>query len=264
MPMDMPPQQVVEYRIQAPTPARDSAIRGVSGFLSGAESQAPQLLRDGAIRNSALPQIDLSSKALTQGDREGLLVAARANGRGTLGSTGVVMPEGYVAERIRTAMRLARLQDRRDPVADAEARAFRCAVVANLMDRRAGAYVKGGERAAAEARASVPRSVQAECRGVAGQAARLSTDGVPSMVRIDGRMTKGVKPVSAAPVVEEKAPVRVDPKPVRLTRIDPEPSVRVRIDPTPSKKVRLDLKGPSHGLEIASVASHVAGGRGRD
>ena len=254
MPMDMPPQQVVEYRIQAPTPGRDSAIRGVSGFLSGAESQAPQLLRDGAIRNSALPQIDLSSKALTQGDREGLLVAARANGRGTLGNTGVVMPEGYVAERIRTAMRLARLQDRRDAVADAEARAFRCSVVANLMDRRAGAYVKGGERAAAEARASVPKSVVAECRGVAGQAARIAADGAGRMTKIDGRITKGEVPAPIAPVVVAKAPVRLDFAPKRLTRIDPQPTPRVRID----------LKGPSKGVEVAAMAAHVAGGRGRD
>lgn len=262
--MDMPPQQVVEYRIQAPTPGRNSAIRGVSEFLSGAESQAPQLLRDGAIRNSALPQLDLSSKALTQGDREGLLVAARANGRGTLGNTGVVMPQGYVAERIRTAMQLARLQDRRDPVADGEARAFRCAVVANLMDRRAGAYVKGGERAAAEARASVPKSVLADCRGVAGQAARLASDGATPMVKIDGRITKGAAPAAIAPAMARKAPVRLDLASSGRTRIDPQPSVRVRIDPTPSTKVRLDLKGPSKGVEVAAMAAHVAGGRGRD
>jgi len=277
MAMDMPPTTVVEYRIERPSPHREGILAKAMAMAAGPRRElADHVDQSSRMATSGLPRIDKSSPALTRADREGLVVGMEASREGRLGTTGVRMPDGYVAERLRIAMqgdriREAMANDRE--VGMAEARAHRCQVVRTVMDRRAGLYVEGGEQAARRARDTLPASAKEECRGIMGQAAALNT-GRPAQ-RIDPQVgahaaasRSGVAPrADMAVSLDLKAPdrTRLDPLPSKRTSIEPASHRRepVRIDPVGAHRARLDLKGPSKGVGVDVMQAFAASGKGR-
>jgi hypothetical protein len=159
MPLDMPPQQVVEYRMERP------AATGVSAQAARAVAAARSAT---ASRASVIPAMDPASPAMTQADRAALEGSLRPGGM-TSGS--FQLPDSYVGQRLKVSMALARASasSRDDAPSPVFVRELKCRMVALAMDTRAGAYVVGGEKAAEQARRSMPPEVLKACRIVASQ-----------------------------------------------------------------------------------------------
>lgn len=261
MAMDVPPQKVVEYRIERPSPTLLEGVTKAASTMTRGSRDAADAARmrfeaDGrSDLRRMLPPIDLRSRALTRADREALVLASRANREGRLGTTGLVMPRGYVAERIRIAMMLENAN--RD---QASARAFRCQSVATSLNRLAGSFLDGGIQAADRARKAIPGEWLAECRSrllsqareAAHREARRGIDpsalskGTDAPVRIDPGM--GSRPLASIEPRQAQL-TRIDPIGSRRVSIDPTPSRKVSISPTPSVKVRIDPVPLSKGPE---------------
>lgn len=279
MAMDMPPLQVAEYRIERPAPSLMEGMLKAAGTLTqgakrSADAAAARYESDGRSDLARmLPPIDLKSKSLTQADREALVIASRANREGRLAETGIVMPRGYVAERIRTAMMLENAgRDERS------AHAFRCQSVATAMNRLAGSFLDGGVEAADRARRAIPGEWLLECRSrlvsqardAADRGIRRSVDpaamsqGVAARTRIDPERSRYAR----APINPQTArPVSIEPMGSKRVSIDPTPSRRVSISPQAGTRVRIDPVSMSKGPETASVDAaaqrEFLGGRSR-
>lgn len=276
MAMDMPPTTVIEYRVEKPAARNEGILAKAMALAMGPD----RTMRDHMDRSGALmgaqPKIDVDSRALTRPDREALVIGMEASREGRLGATGVRMPEGYVAERLRLAMQADRIKDAMAhdrQVSLADARAHRCQVVRTVMDQRAGAYVVGGEKAAQQAREAIPKAFVAECKGIMGQAQALRSGRDPQRVDLQVGASRsaslsGVAPRAYMAVgLDLKAPdrTRLDPKVSAKVRIDPAVAHRppVRIDPVGTQRVRLDLKGPSKGVGMDVMQAFAASGKGR-
>lgn len=273
MPMDMPPRQVVEYKV-APMPAeaRDDVVSQVARFL-GSERIGPDR-RSGITISSfdaaqRLPAMDFRSKALTQPERRGMaavLDASRAKG---LETASFSMPDGYVARRMAAGIMAARLAHRSQTgasVTPAQIEAVRCRLVAAVMDPRAGRYVLGGERAAAASRASLTRGDVEVCRTeLSAQAARLRSERSPVGASPKGSSLERQASVQPRPVVglasvgpRSSSPVSIDPVGTKRVRIDPEGSIRRSVSPIGSR-------GPSSsrpGADAVGVGAHRKDSRG--
>lgn len=268
MAMDMPPTAVVEYRVEKPAARGEGILARAMAFVKGGPQEVSEHVdRSAVIAARGLPKIDFSSKALTKGDREGLVVGMEASREGRLGSTGIRMPEGYVAQRLRIAMQADRIREAVShdrTVGLAEARAHRCQVVRTVMDRRAGLYVQGGEKAAAAARASLPQAAKDECRGIMGQANMLNAGRPPKHIdpvaRILERHTDPLASLdilTPRPIITPSASTRTSITPATVR---PQP---VRIDPVATQPIRLDLKGPPKPMAPVAMQAFVMPGKGR-
>lgn len=244
MAADMPPP--VQYHIERPAPAAD---RGAFAALSQSMGAVAQRARDAITPERSgiekgLPPLDLRSKALTGEDRVALVAGLQANRAGELGK-GANAPQSYVGDRIRLAAAYTQAGDairqgRSDP---AELKAVRCRMVAVTMDGRAGSYLKGGEEAARDARASVSPDVIRECRETAAKARVRQNDGhaadrtsiSPTMehrARTEGRQVRLA--------LHQPAPVRLDLPASHRVSINPQGTQPVRIDPKGSERTRID------------------------
>lgn len=239
MPMDMPPQYHIEQSVQ-------TVDIGVMSSLSNAKKAMVEYVSSFAQKPSlvegALPAIDVKSKSLTREDRLAMVEGMRSNRAGTL-DKGVSAPNSYVGERLRLASGYAKAHDaiRLGTASETDLKALRCRMVGVAMDRRAGAYVQGGEAAAAKARASISQDDLKRCRDAAEKA----------MARVERGRSAGVDPQRLAQSSERRVgvspeanmrPVRVnlDEKRVRINLS--EKPIRINLQPQP--KVRLDLKAP--------------------
>lgn len=240
MPMDMPPQQVVEYRI---APARAEAPKSihaqVARFLGAERIRAEE--KSGITIGSfdaaqKLPPMDFSSTKLKETERLAISKVLDASQRGVMGSVSVDMPDGYVARRMAAAVMTARIAERSQAGGRVTAKqidAVRCSLVAVVMDPRAADYVKGGERTAAASRAALTAGDVELCQPtLVAQAARLSgqrTSIDPAVTRMPAVMT------SVSPVSHRTPSVGVSPHGSMRISIDPTPSKRTSISPTGSK-----------------------------
>jgi hypothetical protein len=260
----MPPQTPATYVVAPAKAQAGSGIHAqVARFLGAERIRAEQ--KAGITIGSfdaarKLPPLDLKSPKLTQAERQGMAAVVEASQGGRLGTTGVSMPDGYIARRMGAAVLTARLADRSQAGHEVSARAIdavRCRLVAVVMDPRAADYVKGGERAAAASRAALSKGDVERCSPtIAEQAARLSSQRVgidPSAPR----STVGTR-TSVVPVAQRMAAVSVSPKGSSRVSIDPTSSKRVSVMPTGSKKVSLDLTG-GPGVDALAVARKATG-----
>lgn len=123
--------------------------------------------------------------------------------------------------------------------------AARCRLVAVAMDKRAGAYLKGGEATAREARATIPKEALEECKAVAAKAREGQRAAAPQRISINPQVSQQK---TAAPqvrlAVQQPAKVRLDlPAPQRI-RLDLKAPERIAINPKPlaqAQQVRLNL-----------------------
>lgn len=229
MAMDMPPPRpAVEYRIEKPARAPEGTLKHVSTAIAQARAQAPRQPQALPETSRMLPPIDLRSAALTERDRRAMLAGSQASREGR-GAQSVPAPASYVGDRVRLAAVRVRAMEAsgQGRLVAADAHAARCRTVAVAMDRRAGAYVVGGERAAEEARRSIPRAVVEECRKVIAQRGRqpspteLASVQRREPIRIDPQLAQR-QPVSINPEVGRTQPVRIDPRLLQAgaTRVD--------------------------------------------
>lgn len=219
MPMDMPPAAPT-YSIERAAPATSPMMRAVSAARNAALTPVGSVAdHDALVR--ILPRIDVTSAALTGGDRSALVASAEANRGSRLSGARISLPDSYVGQRIKLAIANSRMHDAqaRGDLDLAMARDVGCRMVALVMDTRAGAYVMGGERAAAQSRAAVPKEMIDRCRRAAS--ASVGREGVCTTPHRGSQVATRV---------------RIDPTPSTRVRVDPAPSTRVRIDPTPSKR----------------------------
>jgi hypothetical protein len=275
MPMDMPPTQVVEYRIQdagvgAPADFMSKAARFLGSERAGSsEATGPNPHRVQA--SSLLPKIDPGSRSLTEAERHALVKTMDAVSERRLATTGLVMPKGYVAERIRTAMQQSRLEEKVThgyAYTQQEAKAYRCQVVATVMDKRAGAYVHGGEKAAAASRAALSKDDLEACKpSLSLQAAKAADARSISLMASATSAKSAIRSIGMD--AGRNGKVGIEPVRSSLTQVDPEHSRMTRVDPAPSKRFRLDLKGPSPrggedhaAVGLAQAAMARSGGRG--
>lgn len=269
MPMDMPPQQVVEYKMEQASPSMLDSIMAKAGALSLAAKQTAQEAYNGwADRGKSdvermLPPLDMSSQALVKSDRIALLQATQANREGRLHSADIQAPKGYVGDRIRASMKLAQVheQGRGHTLSAAEVKAYRCQVVTAVMQPRAGAYLQGGEKAATAARAAIPKDWLAECKtggALAAQAQAIAAGRNPSSVRPVARGPMTTHPEALA----EGQQIRINPEPIKRIRVNPEGIKRIRIDPRPLASLS---KGPASKDDNMSVqAAYLSGRNQRD
>lgn len=237
-----PPQYHLE-RVAPAAQADPSAFNAVSNAMKAvAERSRAAIMPEQSPLEKALPAIDVKSAALTQADRVALVGAMRANDAGDLSSNRTAVPNSYVGERIRLASAYAAVPH--DGSDLDKAHQARCRMIALAMDRRAGAYVEGGEMAANRARASIDPAMAAECR-VKAEAVRRETTQAQraAKTRVDPELAS--TPGARTPI---------DPTHSKLTSINPTPSQRVRIDPVrlsskQAEPVRLDLPAP-HRVRI--------------
>lgn len=251
MPMDMPPQQVVEYRIApAKAEAPKTIAQQVARFIGTERIRTEQ--KAGVTIGSfdaaqKLPPMDFSSPKLRTSERLAIAMVMRASERGRLGSAGVTMPDGYVARRMGAAIMTARLAERSQAGLEVTAKqidAVRCRLVAVVMDPRASDYVKGGERTAAASREALSKGDVELCRpSIMAQAQRVSaqrTSVTPAATGAARAMT------STTPVAHRTAALGVVPKGTIAQRVDLVGSKRVSVTPMGSKGVtpqRVDLPG---------------------
>lgn len=267
MPIDMPPQAPATYVVAPAKAQAGSGIHAqVARFLGAERIRAEQ--KSGITIGSfdaarKLPPLDLKSPKMTQAERQGMAAVLEASQGGRLGTTGVSMPDGYIARRMGAAVLTARLADRSQAGHEVSAKAIdavRCRLVAVVMDPRAADYVKGGERAAAASRAALSKGDVERCApSLAEQAARLS----PQRVGIDpsaSRSMSGTR-TPVAPIAQRLAAVSVSPKGSARVFIDPTPSKRVSVMPTGSKRVSLDLTG-GPGVDAQAAALKARTDRG--
>lgn len=260
MPIDMPPQAPATYVVAPAKAEAGSGIHAqVARFLGAERIRAEQKAGitigsfDAARR---LPPLDLKSPKLTQAERQGMAAVLEASQGGRLGTTGVSIPDGYIARRMGAAVLTARLADRSQAGHEVSAKAIdavRCRLVAVVMDPRAADYVKGGEKAAAASRAELSRGDVERCApSLAEQAARLSSQrtGIdPSASRsVSGTRT------SISPVAQRIAAVSVSPRGSTPISIDPMPSKRVSVSPVASKRVSIDPVGSNRTASMPDFA----------
>lgn len=271
MAMDMPPRQVVEYRVERAAPSP------MAGMVARAAAERPSIA-------AMMPKLDLSSTAIGQAERRDLVTAMEAN-RGGMADAPRPTTSGYVSKRIRAAIAVSRANDAitLSGAPDArQARDAKCLVVAAAMDPAAARYVEGGAQAAVRARAAVPASWIAECAHAPAtmrQAAstrpvsvtpEAGRDARVSRPAVDPARSQRVAPVPVRPSLGKAAPVRVDPELGRRPpqRLDLTSTSRppVRIDPQGTRRVPVSMgKGPDHGapsLAQMSAARTRDGGRG--
>lgn len=189
MPLDMPPQQVVEYRMERPV---------ASGPMAQAAVAVASARRAAAGREIVSPALDADSPAMTQQDRAAVLSSRRP---GAMEAGSIQLPDSYVGERLKVSMALARASaaSRDEAPSPVFMRELKCRMVAVAMDRRAGAYVVGGERSAQEARAAMPAEVLRSCRIVSQDAQRRADRAGPETSYADApRADRPVTRLAAA------------------------------------------------------------------
>lgn len=225
MAMDMPPAAPA-YTIERAAPATSPMMRAVSAARNAALTR-PGSVADHDAMERIMPRIDVKSAALTQQDRTALVASAEASRSGGLGNARVSIPDSYVGQRIKLAIANERMHEAqgRGDLDPALARDVSCRMVAVAMDARAGAYVMGGEKAAAQSRAAVPAEMLARCR----QSAMAVTAQREGVCTTDSRAPSRIA-----------ARVRIAPVQSKRVSIDPTPSKKVSIDPTPPRKVSID------------------------
>lgn len=214
--MDMPPPKAVEYRIERPARAPDGAMKQVSAAIAEARAKAPAL----PPTDRMLPPVDLRSAALSQRDRQAMLAGSQASREGRL-AQGVAAPASYVGDRVRLAAVRVRAMEAsgQGRLVAADAHAVRCRTIAVAMDRRAGAYVAGGERAAEAARRSIPQAAVEQCRKLIAQ-----RDRAPSPTELASATRR--EPVRVDPQLTQRRPVGIDPQAGRSQTVRIDPRVR--------------------------------------
>jgi hypothetical protein len=120
-----------------------------------------------------LPQIDTKSPNLTRYDRLALAEAMRASQSGDMSNLREGATSTYIADRIAIAQAY---NAGGKSAAGRDAKGLRCAMVAAALDRSAGRYVVGGEKAASAARAAVAGEVKA-CATLKAQADAKAMEG---------------------------------------------------------------------------------------
>ena len=191
-----PPTPPVLMRAQ-PAPVASANKWVLAAMQSVRQAQAARETgRSVAPATIILPQIDTKSAALTQYDRLALAEAMRASQKGDMSRLREGATSTYIADRIAIAQAYnagGKGMSARD------AKAIRCAMVAAALDRSAGRYVVGGEKAASAARAAVAAEVkpcatlreQANARAAEGNCTSTSAKGSPGAA-------DRARPVSAA------------------------------------------------------------------
>lgn len=237
MVMDMPPGQAVEYRLEAPAP-RALSTNGIDNLLRLARAKRDVSRASGGDVERVLPAIDPASKALSGADRKAMAEGITAGPYGRISDVARDAPASYVGDRVRLAALRAQAleQSFQGNLKMEQAEAIRCRTIAIAMDRRAGAYVVGGERTAEQARKAISPEAIAKCRETV---ARHTQHGGPQHAAV------GISPDRSRPVAAGLQ--RVDLAASPRQRIDPVGSVRQRIDSVPSVKHRLDLTSPGRG-----------------
>jgi hypothetical protein len=125
------------------------------------------------------------------------------------------------------------------PVSGVEALNYRCRLVGIVLDRRAGEYVVGGEKAAAAARARLPASAIAECAPtVSGQAAKVVAAKVVAPKPSQRLDLVGSKPAQRLDLVGSKGPQRLD-------LVGSKPAQRIDLGRLSKGPVRVDLTSAS-------------------
>lgn len=285
MVMDMPPGQAEEYRLEAPAikPLSSNGFENLVRLARARGEAAKAIGTDETAR--ILPAMDPGSRALSDADRKSLAASAEAGPYGRLNEIGRDAPSSYVGDRVRLAALRAQALERsfQGNLKMEQAEALRCRTIAVAMDRRAGAYVVGGERTAEQARNAISPEAIAKCRETVAQQARQghsrpavgimpdrSHGHAAAPQRIDpvGSSRQRIDPIgSHVPVIDPArshrrpgVPVaapgqrndtlashRIDSRSAHVPVIDPAVSQRQRIDPAASIKHRLDLLSPSRG-----------------
>lgn len=216
MPLDMPPQPAA-YHIERAAPVQEQTAFSAIVAASRAVSERFRISSEPAPAERMLPQIDPKSPALTQADRVALVSAMRANWRGDLAQGSGARPSSYVGDRIAVAVAFA---GAREPMSRGEldssaAHAISCRMVGVALDRRAGAYLKGGEAAAEAARRSISPEKLAGCR----EAVRSA-------------QARNAPPRPVARVIPSAS---IDPTVTTRVRLDLQVRPRVRIDPVSNR-----------------------------
>lgn len=161
MAIDMPPVEPV-YEIQRAAPAIDSISAMLATSIAVARNQA-------ASRGPILLDLDMSSRSMSSQDKMAAsdIKETLNTGQPVMGSSGI--PDSYVGERLKLAMAKVRLDEaqRDGSASEQDVRQVRCRMLSLALDKRAGAYVIGGERAAQEARNAIPANVIEECAAAA-------------------------------------------------------------------------------------------------
>lgn len=248
MPLDMPPQMPV-YQIERAAPAQDQGMFTAIAAASRAVSQRLRMSSEPSPAEKLLPAIDPRSAALTQPDRVALVTAMRSNWRGDLSKESSKLPNSYVGERIAVAIAFAGAREALNQGAldSADASALNCRMVGLAFDRRAGAYLKGGEQAAQAARKSVSVADIDQCRpAIKAAQARSAPPRIVARVAAPGRIDPAAR-----------VPVRVDLMARPKVAINPIGSQKVAINPIgsqkaaqPSQRVRLNP-----GMQMAAAGN---------
>lgn len=271
MAMDMPPQQVVEYRMERPILSTEGLMNLIAVAkemrMKSAKSIETDLAKDMTAKATEsvdaglpssgviLPKVDVGSAALTQGDRKAMVAGMDARGDGAELKK-VSAPASYIGDRVRlAAVRAKAVEDAtQGRLRTEEAQAVRCRTIAVAMDRRAGAYVVGGEKAARTARGAIPQTSIEECRKMMGQHVQQTAR---------GQGVRSVTPESARHLGPQRVDIaqsrtnlqRIDPQHSTLQRIDPQASARQRIDPKPTGIPVIDPKQAREAHQRIQMAS---------
>lgn len=262
MAMDMPPPVAVEYRIERPAAGvPDRALSPISGAVAQARRDSVRTADRLPSADAILPRIDPRSSALTQDDRRAIVSGMDASRAGRLGQ-GVQAPDGYVGDRVRLAALRVDAMERsvQGRLVAQDAHAVRCRTIAVALDRRAGAYVEGGEIAAERARRAIPARSVEECREIIAQRGRAPSAAEVAHSRpVSPGRDHGAGPVRTSPDAVRRQAVGVDP---RVVHRDP-----VRVDPEAGRRqaVSVDLRIPRRDpVRIDPQASHALQFRGRE
>ena len=228
MPIDMPPQAPV-YHIEAAAPVQDNSL--FSSLVS-----ASRAIKDRVMASSELspmekmsPPLNLKSPALTKEDRIALVSAYRATWQGELAAARINIPKSYIGNRIAMSIEFANIR-RKEKLDVSAAKALRCRMIASAFDSRAGLYLKGGEKAANQARLSISARQINECKKFVIASTNRSTPPI-----------KTVKaPISVRLSVNASDPVRIDTMSRSSERNDLKQDDRNRVNIKNSEPVRIE------------------------
>lgn len=228
MPLDMPPQAPA-YHIERAAPVAASVFDTIIAISHRTSPQG-----EASSVNRMLPEVDSKSQALSDEDRNAILDGMTANWNDELAQSKFALPKSYVGERVALGLDYARM--RSDPGAGAEdTRSMRCRIIAVALDKRAGAYVVGGEAAASAARNSIPAEAIAAC---ASSIKSAQARGVPIANPVQGQFAG-----------------RADPSKTSSMRVDLVQSSRGSTVAAPEPRV-------SFGLNPAALRLAQSPGRG--
>jgi hypothetical protein len=235
MPVDLPPSvPVIQIERAAISHKTSQALVAIS-------SSAEKTRQKNDFSADSMPLIDLKSKSLTQEDRQALLSAYKSISLDKINQA--KMPDSYVGSRIKAAIAFRQAKSQGDRLSVEEAQNVRCKLVAVAVDKRAGLYVEGGEKAALDFRMSIPPQVLRECQA---KASRISSSTVSYSSQTKpkdlSRPTSSLaNPQPAKLTISAPAPekIRVAMEATRRIHVAPEKAERIKVQPEMAKRIHV-------------------------